>query len=211
MAFRGLTPADLHPSGAIMTNTTTAPAADRRDERKRKRGAIIKFSLVGAALLGIGAAATSAQWTDDAWFSGTASAASVELKGAVSSTATDIVATDASWVLADSQGDLTVDSAVFGDLLPGDTKTVYLHILNAGSTKLNVANPTFTVSNTTYFDKATATDTKAGVSLAAAPASLAKGAQAALALTVTATANWSSAAQGATTNIVVQFQGTASH
>ena len=58
-----------------MTTTNAADAADRQDERKRKRGAVIKFSLAGAALLGIAAAATSAQWSDDAWFKGTATAA----------------------------------------------------------------------------------------------------------------------------------------
>ena len=64
-----------------MTTTTTSTRLDAtdRDERKRKRAAIIKFSLAGAAVLGIGAAATSAGWTDDAWFSASASAVATEM------------------------------------------------------------------------------------------------------------------------------------
>jgi predicted ribosomally synthesized peptide with SipW-like signal peptide len=194
-----------------MTTTIAADAADRQDERKRKRGAVIKFSLAGAALLGIAAAATSAAWTDNAWFSATARAATVELKGAVSDTNADIDASDAAWVRADAQGDLVVDSAVFGDLLPGDTKTVYLHILNAGSTNLNITNPTYTVSNPTFFNTTGATDDEASVVLATVPTSLAKDAQAAIALTVTTDADWVEAAQGQSTDIVVQLQGTATH
>jgi len=194
------------------TNATHVPVAqDPAERKKRKRAAIIKFGLVGAALVGIGAAATSAAWTDDAWFSATAEAATVELEGAVSSTATDIDPADAAWYPADTQGSLTVSSAVFGDLLPGDTRTVYLHVLNSGSTTLNITNPTFTLSDDDYFDDAAATATKAGISLAAVPTTLAEGAQAAIALTVTADAAWTDAAQGASTDIVVQLQGTATH
>ena len=68
------------------TTTTARPDATERDERKRKRAAIIKFSLAGAAVLGIGAAATSAGWTDNAWFSADASAVdpatAINLQGA---------------------------------------------------------------------------------------------------------------------------------
>ncbi|WP_029292066.1 hypothetical protein [Cellulomonas sp. HZM] len=189
-------------------DATTRPAADRK---KRKRGAVIKFSLVGAALLGIGAAATSAAWTDDAWFTGSATAASIELKGAVSASADDIVATDASWSLADTQGSLTIPGSTFADLLPNETRTVYLHLLNAGSTKLNLQNVQYTLSNTTYFDKTTLSTTKAKVVLDTVPGSLAKNAQTALKLTVTTDPDWVDAAQGATTNIVVQYQGTATN
>ena len=117
------------------------PADQDQDRKRKKRGAIVKFSLAGVALLGIGAAATSAAWSDNAWFSGTAAAASVNLKGAASDTTTDIVATDSSWQAADvSTSPVVIDAAEFANLLPGDTKTVYVHLLNAGSTKLTIAN-----------------------------------------------------------------------
>ena len=99
---------------------------DRRDadERKRKRAAIVKFSLAGAAVLGIGAAATSALWTDDAWFAAEASAVdpstAIDLQGAyVGTTATP---QDSDFATADDEPGtgtdfVTIPAEVFADAL----------------------------------------------------------------------------------------------
>jgi len=113
-------------------NTTTV---DERDERKRKRAAILKFSLAGAAVLGIGAAATSAAWTDDAWFlaqgsAGTDAGGVVELEGRV--------AGQANWVQADSDIDaiefgLGADVDGFAGMAPGETREMTIELRNASS------------------------------------------------------------------------------
>ena len=47
-------------------------------DRRRK---VTKFALAGVAVLGVGAALTSAAWSDNVWFGGSASAADFELEG----------------------------------------------------------------------------------------------------------------------------------
>lgn len=116
-----------------MTSNTTAEVADRKDERKRKRGAVVKFSLAGAALLGIAAAATSASWSDDAWFKIGASAATVELEASVDGGTT--------WVPADLESgaaEITLDTSAFGNLNQGADEDVTVLLRNAGSVDLDV-------------------------------------------------------------------------
>jgi predicted ribosomally synthesized peptide with SipW-like signal peptide len=111
--------------------------ADQEQERKRKkRGAIVKFSLAGVALLGIGAAATSAAWTDDAWFSGAAhsvdKATAVKLQGSLD---------NSTWKDSNSKSgvELTIDAATLGTLVPGDDILVPLYLKNAGTEDLAVS------------------------------------------------------------------------
>ena len=151
---------------------------DRRDadERKRKRAAIVKFSLAGAAVLGIGAAATSALWTDDAWFAAEASAVdpstAIDLQGAyVGTTATP---QDSDFATADDEPGtgtdfVTIPAEVFADLTAGDSITVPVWIKNMGTSDLVIATPTVTTDGELFAaGGATAT-------LGAAPTSLAAG------------------------------------
>lgn len=133
-----------------MTTTTTHARLEttERDERKRKRAAIIKFSLAGAAVLGIGAAATSAGWTDDAWFGAGASAVdpdtAIDLRGAF---VADGTPADGDFITADDApgtGDdvVVIPAEVFADLTAGDSITVPVWIKNMGTSDLVIAPPT---------------------------------------------------------------------
>lgn len=108
-------------------NTTTV---DERDERKRKRAAILKFSLAGAAVLGIGAAATSAAWTDDAWFlasgsAGTDAGGLFEIEGSVGDSD--------DWYAADTDDaaiEFGLTDELFAGMYPGEERTATLHLRN---------------------------------------------------------------------------------
>lgn len=198
-----------------MTNTTAAPAADRQDERKRKRGAVLKFSLAGVALLGIGAAATSAQWSDNAWFSGTAAAATVELEGQV--TATGAASVVGSWVTADGvAGDpaIAIDSSKFGSLLPGVSKSIDLHLKNTGSSDLALPNGTIQLvtGGDTILTTGTATTALAAVTVSAVPAAgavLSPDEETVVSLTVSPDSAWVTSVQGKSQAFVVKFAGAA--
>src|SRR5690349_18019074 len=132
-----------------MTTNTTPDLAHDRDERKRKRAAITKYSLAGAALLGIGAAVTSAAWTNDAWFSADANAVNpvtaINLQGAFNDA--DWLTQPASGAFAaadDSSAAVQIPAAVFADLTAGDSVTVPVWIKNAGTSDLVIAAPVVT-------------------------------------------------------------------
>ena len=59
-----------------------ATKSPRNDNAGRKRK-ITKFALAGVAVLGVGAALTSAAWTDNVLFGGTATSGSIDLVGRV--------------------------------------------------------------------------------------------------------------------------------
>ena len=92
--------------------------------------------------MGIGAAATSAAWTDDAWFSATASGATIELEGSLDST-------PLSWNVADDSATaLVIPAATFAELVPGETRDYIIHVRNNGSADISVAAPVWTPSTT---------------------------------------------------------------
>lgn len=122
-----------------MSQLQTPLADDARTERKRKRVAVLKFSLAGAALLGVAAAATSAAWTDDAWFKAAASAidpsTGIELQAGLSNGST-VVYDDAD----DETAAVVIDASEFADLVPNEERTVVLHVRNDGTVDLDVSN-----------------------------------------------------------------------
>ena len=115
-------------------STVTHTAGTTTDRDRKRRGVVfLKFGLAGAALLGIAAAATSAAWSDDAWFSASATGATIELQGALDSAPT-------SWDAADTKtASLAIPESTFEDLVPGEVRTYDVHLHNAGSTPLSVA------------------------------------------------------------------------
>ncbi len=52
-------------------------------EPSGRRRKITKFALAGVAVLGVGAALTSAAWTDNVWFGGNAESTGIDLVGSV--------------------------------------------------------------------------------------------------------------------------------
>src|SRR3954451_14063274 len=121
-----------------MSTTLVPPEAGSTDRRRRRR-TILKFSLAAVALLGIGAAATSSAWTDDAWFSATASAASVELEGSLTPggpyTAADVVGSA-----------IVIPATTFANMVPGEVRTVTVYLHNASTVPLAVPAGTVTAT-----------------------------------------------------------------
>ncbi|MFC8190440.1 hypothetical protein ACFUMH_02120 [Cellulomonas sp. NPDC057328] len=118
-----------------MTTHPTPDITADRDERSRKKAAVVRYSLAGVALLGVGAALTSAAWTDDAWFQGEASAVAqddIELQGGLSEAAL-VDADDLSNAV-----DISVDPNQLANFVPGETRVVTLYLKNDGVVPLDV-------------------------------------------------------------------------
>jgi hypothetical protein len=114
--------------------SSTDPARDRR----RKRGAVVKLSLGALALVGIGAGATAAAWTDDAWFTASATTPTIQLQGGTGQSPT-------TWSNADTSGAaITIPASAFANLAPGVTATAHVGLKNISTVPLTVAVPTAT-------------------------------------------------------------------
>jgi predicted ribosomally synthesized peptide with SipW-like signal peptide len=119
------------------TRTDTTETTDRRS---RRRGVVIlKFGLAGAALLGIAAAATSAAWTDNAWFSASAHAATVKLTAS-----TSLAGPFSNADTGNGGTSITFGAAEYGQLNQNVTKPVTLYLQNEGSVALTVTAVTTT-------------------------------------------------------------------
>lgn len=189
-------------------STTPGDLANQEQERKRKkRGAIVKFSLAGVALLGIGAAATSAAWTDDAWFKGAANVfdasndGDVQLSGSLNGTTWSDANSSANGVAID------IAASAFQDLLPGETRTVELYIKNTGHTKLAITSDVASTGPVFAADGVTATlGTLSATTLAATDT-----AHATLTITAPAWDNSDLGMGGDTGALTVDFTGTVTH
>ncbi len=195
-----------------MTTQITPVDDDRKDERKRKRAAIVKFSLAGAALVGMAAAATSAAWTDDAWFKASATSVdpetAIDLRGLyVADGATpdsdDFDApTDEDPRDAGNTDFVTVPPEAFENLTAGDSISVPVWLNNSGTSDLVIASPTVIAAGELFADNgATATITGAPATLAAGSAPVAA------TLTIALAADASSSFGGLDGSVVVKFQG----
>ncbi|MDM8086430.1 hypothetical protein QUV83_16785 [Cellulomonas cellasea] len=183
-----------------MTSTNVAASEQDRDKRRR-RGALVRFGLAGVAVLGVGAAVTSAAWTDDAWFAGSASAAEVELQGSIDGS---------TWYDADTNGSgiaVAIPEQELAGLNQGADETVTLHLKNDGNTPLTLGSGTVTTDSgdpTSVFAGAK----PATAQISAAPASeLAAGATTTATLRITTPADWPADYQGKTGELTVQFTG----
>ncbi|GAA2518551.1 hypothetical protein [Rarobacter incanus] len=170
-------------------------------ERRRKRRAIAKFGLAGVALLGIGAAMTSAAWTDDAWFTGNAEAATVELQGSLQ--------TGSGFIDADTSGGaVAIPTTAFKDINQGANKSVTLYLKNTGSVPVTLSGG---ASDPTLSGAIFAGADPADVTVSApASATLAAGAETSFTVTLTTDANWPDTYQGTAGTITLHFTGTSS-
>ena len=92
--------------------------------RKRK---ITKFALAGVAVLGLGAAFTSAAWSDDVFFGGDTAAADFELSGSISGDPAGAWVTDSSSTAA-----IPLPSDAFDEIGPGVSDTYDVYVRNDG-------------------------------------------------------------------------------
>lgn len=184
-----------------MTTTTTTVSDQDRDRRLR-RAAILRFGLAGVAVLGIGAALTSATWTDDAWFAGSAAAVErVELQASLDG---------ATWYDADSSdGGVAVkipDTELAG-LNQGADEQLTLHLKNDSSVPLTLGSGVLTTDGaqaTSIFGgdaPATAEITDPGTDV------LGSGETTTVTLRVTTPDDWPATYQGKSGTLTVQFTG----
>lgn len=195
----------------IRGNTIMSTVQHTRTDRRRRGVVVLKFSLAGAALLGIAAAATSASWSDNAWFSANATSATVQLQGALGASP---ASTD--WQNADNVSGapaIAVSSATLGALLPGDDVTFQLNVRNAGTTNLTLGTPAIALPTTGDQIFATGVDaTKAIVSVTSlSSATLAPNATAYVTLEVKVPSDWAATNEGKSETFTVSFAGTATH
>jgi hypothetical protein len=188
---------DRKPERPAMNLPENTPAP-QPEERKRKRRAVLAFGLAALAVGGIGAAATSAAWTDNVFFSAKADAATFDLEGSVDGT---------TWKQSATSGsiELTVDAAKLADLLPGQTRTVDLWVRNEGSVNAAlVTDVSWTGSSFTETPNAVV----GGLVATLTPKSTA-GAVDQFTLTVTTPSGWADTNKGKTGTVVIKITGTA--
>lgn len=175
-------------------------AAQEQERKRKKRGAIIKFSLAGVALVGIGAAATSAQWSDNAWFSASASAVgTVHLQASNDGT---------NFVDAKVVGDavtIGVDSDFFAHLDQGADRTTTIYLKNAGTADLTIAADTPSLTGGIFGGAV-----PANVTVGTAPTTIAAGDTATISVELTTSATWPTSYQGTTGAITLHYSATAS-
>ncbi|GAA1825033.1 hypothetical protein [Agromyces salentinus] len=135
----------------------------RTPEQARKRRLITGIALASVAVLGVGAAITTAAWTDDVWFSATANTSSIELYGALGDTAPAL--DPANWEEADDEGTaIVIPAASFADLVPEETRAVQIWLWNDSTVDLSVELATLTLTGNPLFDpSATAPSSPAAI------------------------------------------------
>jgi predicted ribosomally synthesized peptide with SipW-like signal peptide len=196
-----------------MTTTHGDLAAQEQERKRKKRGAIVKFSLAGVALVGIGAAATSAAWTDDAWFKGTANAEtkSTDLQASLDGT---------NWFAANTVADgvaVDIPTTAFEGLLPAESRTVTLYVKNFGTKKLGVtatvATPVTVADQLFSTGGATATLASASFDLPVDdPSTTGVDESVKTDVLTVAAPDWTDATfSGATGTLTVRFTGTEKH
>ena len=175
---------------------TTITAENGTGERRSKRRAIVAGALALLAVGGIGAALTSAAWTDDVFYSAAAQGATFNLQGSLDGD---------TWAEGNPQGAaIVVPPATFANLVPGQPRTVTLHVRNDSSVAATLlANPTVTWSGSTFTTNPTAT-------VSALPTSLAAAGVTTFELTVTTPSDWADTNKAKTGTIIVQVSGQAS-
>lgn len=186
-----------------MTTTIETEFTSRRDARaaaprKGKSRPIIAFALAALAIGGIGAAATSAAWTDNVFFSAQAEAASFNLKGSLDGK---------TFVESDSAEkiELVIPADKLANLLPGQTRTIDLWVTNEGTVNAALTGSVaFTASTFAENPKVSVS----GLVATLTPVTT-TGATDQFQLVVTTPADWSTKNQKATGTIVVTIAGTA--
>lgn len=173
--------------------------ASRAERRSRKRP-IIATVLALVAVGGIGAAATSAAWTDNVFFTAPAQAATFDLQGSLDGN---------TWVQSDNPGSvqLAVPASTFANLLPGQTRTVTLYVENTGTANSALVASAAWTSGSTFTANPTISVSPASSTLAAANG--ATPTTTTVTLTVSAPTDWAATNQGKTGGVVVTVAGTA--
>jgi hypothetical protein len=103
---------------------TITPHDETEFETTSRRRKITKFALAGVAVLGVGAALTSAAWSDNVFFRGDASTANLDLEGSVDN--------GGSWQSGDDAL-LPITIPALENVGPGQTDTHTVLVRNSGT------------------------------------------------------------------------------
>lgn len=190
--------------------------ADSCSDKDTRKSRAVRLGAVLLAVVGVTAAATSAGFSNDAWFAGSASSANVSLQGKLASDPED------DWKAADTDAAgvaIAIPGDTFENMVDGETRTVQVDLKNAGSVDLDVAGEVKTRTGTLLSDsgKTTVSVVINGAEEDGTKTLLANTGTATATITVTAT-NWDATMQnqsaaGDETNepnkLVVDFTGSA--
>ena len=168
-------------------------------ERNERRSTRTRVALAALGFLGIGAALTTAAWTDQVWFRTDTTAATFNLQGSTSpEDGWDEYATDSEALV------IPVDASGFGDVVPhARPLTEQVFVKNASSVPATISLETTTTGD--LF----AADSTVTVTAEADTLTLDPGEYATIDLTLTAGAI-PDAYQGATGSILLHVSGTTS-
>lgn len=175
-----------------MTSTDTDTPSPRRRWGTRSR-----LILAGIAVLGIGAAVTTAAWTDDVWFTADAEAGTVELSGSL----------DGTDFFAGEEGnlDLVVDLTTTPLAPEAGPVGFQIWLQNDGTVPLSIGAPTVTFDGDLATCDAGATPTAV---LSTVPDALDAGETSdPITVEITVPDDWDVACEGATGSIEIQIVG----
>jgi hypothetical protein len=165
-------------------------------DRRRK---VTKFALAGVAVLGVGAALTSAAWSDNVWFGGSTDAADFELQGW----------TGSAWANADTEAEgIVLPATAFNEIAPGIGDSYEFRVRNGGDIPIYLNDlPIVTVAGG-LSDAATNATGNVEVTMGDYTATtLAPGAQARITITLTGNDNFDEETTG---SVAVQVVGESS-
>ncbi|WP_062079128.1 hypothetical protein [Demequina globuliformis] len=176
----------------------------------RSRQDKVKIGLAGIAILGIGAAVTTAAWTDDVWFTSQAEAAQFDLQGSLDGVDWQDVGVDSIDGMPGADESIEIPASEFAGLVPDDSRTVTVHLQNAGDTDIALAEAVPALTGDLFVADAAPLDTPATVTVGDfASATLAPGAETTFDITVATPEDWGTGYMGATGSLSVSVVGTA--
>lgn len=175
-------------------NTENVPA-----QKRRKRHPLVAFGLATLAVGGVGAALTSAAWTDNTLFAAPAAAATFDLQGSLDGK---------TWTQSGNADaiELVIPASQFANLLPGQSRTIDLWVRNESSVNAALTSQAVFASNSTFTAKPTST--VSGLAATLTPSGSA-GALDQFQLTVTTPSDWAPTNQGKSGTVVVTVAATA--
>jgi predicted ribosomally synthesized peptide with SipW-like signal peptide len=180
---------------------TITPDHDTEFEPSGRRRKITKFALAGVAVLGVGAALTSAAWTDNVWFGGSTTSGNADLQGSVDGGST--------WQEGSSRG-ARITMPSIDDVAPGVSVSETVMVRNVGTTDLALALSTEALGQMFADPDGAGPLQAATVAATVAPAdeTLESGSDAVVTVTVTAPSNWPQNFQDRAGTVIVNVQGT---
>ncbi len=169
-------------------------------DRRRK---VTKFALAGVAVLGVGAALTSAAWSDNVFFGGSTDAADFELQG------WDPTPGTGGWKDADEGEAIALPATAFNELAPGIGDSYEFRVRNGGDIPIYLnEDPIVTVTGGLTDIVSDPVDGNVVVSLGDyTQTTLAPGAQARIVITLTGNENFDEETTG---SVAVQIVGDSS-